>query len=54
MQIVLEWLKAIIRIGILAFLQKIGWKAALLVVAVTVGFLLVLALIGGFLLSLLF
>jgi hypothetical protein len=32
MDVILAWLKRILEIGILVFLKKIGWKAALWVV----------------------
>jgi hypothetical protein len=51
MSILLEWLKQIIRIGILTFLSKIGWKALLalalgVVVIIVVLVLLVVLLVG--------
>ena len=51
MSILLEWLKQIIRIGILAFLSKIGWKALLalalgVVVIIVVLVVVVVVLVG--------
>ncbi len=48
MALILEWLKRIIRIGILEFLSKIGWKAIfglLVAVAVLMALVIVLAVI---------
>lgn len=48
MAILLEWLKRIIRIGILEFLAKIGWKAIfglLLAVAVLLAIVVVLVIL---------
>ena len=42
MTILLEWLKQIIRIGILTFLSKIGWKALL---ALALGFVLIIVIV---------
>lgn len=54
MSILLEWLKQIIRIGILTFLSKIGWKAllalALGVVVIIVLLVLLMVLLVGMIL----
>jgi hypothetical protein len=54
MELILGWLKSILRIGIFDFLNKIGLKAALGILFTVLIVVAVLFLIIGILLSLLF
>jgi len=52
LQLLLGWLKSILRIGILDFLSKIGWKAVLSIVLTVLAVFAVLILIVGLLIGL--
>ncbi len=54
MQLLLGWLKSILRIGILDFLSKIGLKAALGVLLTVLAVIAVMFLIVGLLVGLIF
>lgn len=52
LDLLLGWLKAILRIGILDFFSRIGWKAVLTIVVAVLLILSVLILITGLLIGL--